>query len=110
MLAHSTMAETYLHTVLAEIVPMVDTPAATVTSTVSGSTSVLLQVAEGLEPPSAREGTTELYFPGSHFFFLYLRSMTSFDFFSSVLDSLYRALSKVGRDQRSALIVFDAIR
>ena len=64
MLAHSTMAETYLHTVLAEIVRMADTPAATVPSTVSGSTSALLQVAKGLEPPSAREGTAELYFPG----------------------------------------------
>ena len=64
MLAHSTMAETYLHTVLAEIVPMADIPTATVPSSTSGNTSALLQVAEGLEPPSAREGTAELYFPG----------------------------------------------
>ncbi len=54
MLAHSTMAETYLHTVLAEIVPISSRDS--LPSTISGSTSALLQVAEGLEPPSAREG------------------------------------------------------
>lgn len=62
MLAHSTLAEAYLHTVLVEIVPK---SGATVTiaasTTLSGSTSALLQIAEQSEPPSAREGTAELY-------------------------------------------------
>lgn len=63
MLAHSTMAEAYLHIVLVEIVPVARTvsnaasaSSVSVPSAGSAGTSALLQAAEGLDPPTAREG------------------------------------------------------